>query len=647
MRRGRPTAPATQPQPKQHQHQQPSPMRRTEGDPFAALDSGSGRKGDPDELSSRFPTLDQFSLLHDQGANFDFDTTSPTFPPGSQAPPDLNQRLTEKLADAAFASPPPTQQKTRAPSRPHSVTPVAHQPAVTSPPAEPQLTKVASAPVNPDVSLAQSIIRSNPELHAISQTNSRYVSTGTMTATPPPEPYVEPSRGYQPRASDFPRTSSMTRQSELAAGQWNKEELRPGLTPRGSSYQAPPSHVRQPSSSRPSLEGGRPRADFLEPTLRQNPPVSRPRPVSTNLESTTLDFLRERESSRPPSRPTQPSPQFTPRAHSPNPDAANDDEFSRLGASDLEFLRSMEDPEKGKSSKRSSLTSLSGSKNILAGKFSDAFKRFEGSNPSPSTSSGRAPSPRKELGRRDLTPIAGSEATDGRSDDGKYDDEDHMTPEMRREMERLRLEEEEQRVAKAQAEYRRRVADGSGAGPTPLPKSIGGVSRAVSIQNRVQSLLSEDQRAPAVQRTAQGYGKYTDSPDAAPRAEKPLPIIPRKPLGMAKVRAPAVVGGGPTHTSSAPPALTSKAPGKPPAPKKPMHLNSIPTGGRPASPAKQRQPRSSSERLVGMDLPGQPVLEMTAQEKDDYIQDFTKRFPSLSSIEMVERDINPNGSHGR
>ena len=30
---------------------------------------------------------------------------------------------------------------------------------------------------------------------------------------------------------------------------------------------------------------------------------------------------------------------------------------------------------------------------------------------------------------------------------------------------------------------------------------------------------------------------------------------------------------------------------------------------------------------------------MSAQEKEDYIADFSKRFPSLSGIEMVERSI--------
>jgi AP2-associated kinase len=30
---------------------------------------------------------------------------------------------------------------------------------------------------------------------------------------------------------------------------------------------------------------------------------------------------------------------------------------------------------------------------------------------------------------------------------------------------------------------------------------------------------------------------------------------------------------------------------------------------------------------------------MTPQEKEDYIADFSRRFPSLSGIEMVEREI--------
>ncbi|KAJ4264937.1 Ark- serine/threonine protein kinase [Fusarium torreyae] len=631
MRRGRPTA---SPAPtKAPQKPDASPMRKTEGDPFAALDSKAASKGF-DELSSRFPTLDQFSLLHDQGAKFDFDVSSPISPTGN-ASSDLNQRVTARLADEAFASSQSEAPRPKPVSRTHSVTPVGHQAAVASPPLEPSLSKTLSAPSRPDISRAQSIISNNPELQAISsQSNSRYVSTGTMTATPPPEKYYrDVERPVHRDIPDYARASSATRQPEQSAGQWGDDEPRPALPQRISSYQQS-AHERQPSSSRPSLEGGRPRADFLEPSARASPAPSRPRPASTNLEGTTLDFLREREAaSRSSSRP--------PQAHSPYQEPADD---SRGASSDIDFLRSLEDSERSKSSKRSSLTSLSGNKNILAGKFGDAFKRFEGSSPN----NARNPSPQRDVARRDLTPIAGSEATDGRSDDGHvHEDEDRMTPEMRREMERLKLQEEEQRVEAAQAEYRKRVAAGNRGPPVP-PKSIGGVSRAVSIQNRVQSLLNEDQKPSNIQRTAQGYGKYTDVPEAGNKPEKPLPGVPKKPLTVAKTRGDASQARGPSSTSSAPPALTSKPPAKPPAPKKPMHLNSLPTGQRSSSPQKPNRAQTSSEQLIGMDLPGQPVLEMTPKEKDDYLQDFSKRFPSLGSIEMVEREIGgQNGGSSR
>ncbi|KAK7393874.1 Ark- serine/threonine protein kinase [Neonectria punicea] len=655
MRRGRPTTTASPATVKPTQKQDPSPMRRTDGDPFAALDTKATPPGGFDELSSRFPTLDHFSLLHDQGSKFDFDN-SPTSPQSQAPPADLNQRVTERLADQAFAPSQPAPSHSRTASRPHSVTPVPHQPAITSPPSDP--VPQVSATGRPEISRAQSIISNNPELQAISsQSSSRYVSTGTMTATPPPEPYANIDRSSQRLSSDLTRSTSMPRQPEQPTRQWSTEDTLSATKPRVSSYQGQSTHVRHPSSSRPSLEGGRPRADFLEPTSRANPPVNRQRPASTNLESTTLDFLREKESAaRPPSRSVQqPSPQYPTQVPSPRLDPTGDED-ARLQSSDLDFLRSMEDSDRARSSKRSSLTSLSGNKNILAGKFGDAFKRFEGSAPTSSHGGGRTPSPSKDVGRRDLTPIAGSEATDGRSDDGHvHEDEDTMTPEMRREMERLQLLEEERRVAAGQAEYRRRVATG-GTKPTVPPKSIGGVSRAVSIQNRVQSLLSEEQRPPSPSRTAQGYGKYTDSLDSGSKPERSLPGVPRKPLVISKSRVeppsqsrgPMATGDGLTGSASAPPALAPKPPTKPVAPKKPVHLNSLPTGNRPASPPKQRQPAPSSEILVGMDLPGRPVIDMTAREKDDYIQDFSKRFPSLGSIEMVERDIgSESGRTGR
>ncbi|ROV99084.1 hypothetical protein VMCG_06642 [Cytospora schulzeri] len=199
-----------------------------------------------------------------------------------------------------------------------------------------------------------------------------------------------------------------------------------------------------------------------------------------------------------------------------------------------------------------------GKKSIFAGKFGDAFKRFESSQPGGAPEA-RTPSPFRALDRNELTPIAGSEATDGRSDDGQaLGDVDEITPEMRREIEQRQLEEEEKRVAAAQAEYRARVAQrGEGGKPTPPP--VSGSSRAISIQSKVQSLLDENARsATNVKRTAEGYGQYTE-------------------------------------------------------------------------------PAAGSAQSV--DSRPEPALDMTAQEKDDYLRDFSKRFPSLTSIEMVERDL--------
>ncbi|KKF92659.1 Serine/threonine-protein kinase ppk30 [Ceratocystis platani] len=484
----------------------PSPMRVISGDPFAALDSTKTSTATPaaaappssasappklvakpptvlsppanmesaDELSARFPTLDQFSLLHDQGNKFDFDSNSPR---------NLDQRVTEKLVDEAFAYP---------------------------------LAKsISSAPVEP----------------------------------PRPRPEV-------------PST---------------------------------PASVKPPASA-----GG--------------------------LLVHALDRSLDK------SRPSQ-----------------------DLGGEDLEYLRNaMEtEPKKSKSSKRSSL-SLSGTKNILAGKFGDAFKRFEShhhSSPFKKQAAPRSPSPKKDLRDSVLTPIAGSEATDGRSDDGQNsEDEQDMTPEMRREFERLQLAEEERRVEAAQAEYRRRLTErksGSPMSPSPdtgLPKSIGGVSRAVSIQNRVQSLLGEEQRNAPVQRTAQGYGRYTESAEPAPSpqqyrgpTDRPPPEILRKPVrtmtSETQLRVkndPATGGGG----SAARPPL----PPKPVAPRKPGHLNGMPTG-RSASPTKGLAPaqpimaaNSSATTTAKPESPG-------AGTDPNYLSDFSKRFPSLSAIEMVDMDL--------
>jgi len=394
--------------------------------------------------------------------------------------------------------------------------------------------------------------------------------------------------------------------------------------------------------------------------------------------------------------------------------------------SNVDFLRAMEEPESKKKEKgvkhhlkRGSLSSLStGTKNILAGKFGDAFKRFE--NNASGSPQPRTPSPLKELERHNLTPIAGSEALDGRSDDGQPRDWEDMTPEMRREQEARMLAQEEARVAAAQAEYKQRVGQRSAAGggpPVPPPKSIGGVSRVASIQNKVQSLLDESNRsAETVTRTAQGYGHYSDVAATKPPGSvagdgSGRPAVPRKPVGATaqitgsgqlqqfpqqqQQRPPTSSGPSPAavdmsatgRTIAATVTTTGGGQGRPMAPPKPTHLNKpLPTNaaGRPPSPTKQsplipnpalansrggitspkirgatNTPSSAvsssasgmgTEALLAVDLPGgggSALLSMTAAEKDDYIQDFQKRFPSLGAIEMVERDLGAEGGGRR
>lgn len=626
MRRGRPTASAQGAQ-GHTSKPSPSPLRGTTSDPFAALDSKSP-PGTVDEISSRFPSLDQFSLLHD-GGKFDFEASSPTKPVQSR---NISQLVTEKLADDAFAVHPPSK-----------------APAINATPAP-------SANV---VSRAQKIISSNPELQSVSTSpaivyqptptrpqNSSYVSQGTMTSpTPPPtgQPPVKynPSPAFRfPSTSDHHRSASLPRNQEATPQFLRPEEnqsLYPNSLPRNP---VRPAHTRHVSSSRPSLEGGRP-TDIQDPIARTKSSNSRSRPASTYLES-NMDFLREKESSGRPSMEKRNS------YAKPNDTAIvdQDSEEETNIASNVDFLRTMEDHESSKKdrrrssganskSKRSSLPSLSGTKNLLAGKFGDAFKRFESNtNAQPGP---RTPSPLHELERRDLTPIAGSEATDGRSDDGNVlEDADNLPPEQRRELERRRLSMEEKRVANAAAEYRKRLAE-RGPSTSTAPRSIGGVTRAASIQNKVKNLLDENQQT-SPKKTAEGYGRFTAPPPRPIEQQSTNPYgrpnIARKPIVQTPSSGQTMQNDlnypksrSQPQPQSASPATVSKTGGpRPNAPPKPTHLNSISTG-----------PQSSPPKSASRPIQARP--DMTAKEKEDYIVDFSTRFPSLSAIEMVETQI--------
>lgn len=611
MRRGRPTTGSQGHSAKPS----PSPMRGTTADPFAALD-GKSPQAQGDELSSRFPSLDQFSLLHD-GGKFDFDSSSPTVPPQRG----LDRRVTDKLADDAFAV-----SQSRSPAS--SATPSSSTSAV---------------------SRAQKIISSNPELQSVTSPPSvvyqptpkqapsnSYVSTGTMTSPTPPIVCTFPP------ASDRHRSTSLPRSPEAIPSR--SPHLHPNTSPSIQTGAIPPvsqkspyrpqfNHVRQPSSSRPSLEGRGPVDEVPDPVVRAKSSNGQTRPPNTYLES-NIDYLREKESSGRSS--TEKRLSYNKEADPPF------DEDTNI-QSNVQFLRQMEDQETSKKgrrrssgtngkTKRSSLPSmsLSGTKTLLAGKFGDAFKRFENNASAPPGP--RTPSPLHEMERRDLTPIAGSEATDGRSDDGNVID-DNLNQEQRREVERRRLSVEEKRVADAAAEYRKQLADRG-----PAPRSIGGVSRASTIQNKLKTLLDESSRSSPAKKTAEGYGRFTESMSAPP----PDQFSPSNPYAKPAARQPVMPGlthgrglpsqGDINYSKPRPqpiptPTTASKtgAP-RPSAPPKPMHLNNINTG-----------PQGSPPKPTSLPLQARP--DMTQQEKEDYIVDFSKRFPSLSGIEMVEREI--------
>ncbi len=325
--------------------------------------------------------------------------------------------------------------------------------------------------------------------------------------------------------------------------------------------------------------------------------------------------------------------------------------------SNVEFLRTMEDYDGKKKdrgakqhSKRSSLGSLSGTKNILAGKFGDAFKRFEGN---PTGSSARTPSPLKDTENRTLTPIAGSEATDGRSDDGHFASETELSPEMRRELEAQSLADEERRVEAAAAEYKQKLAARAGdLAHAPTPEKYRWCFASLKytkpgtefVRGVAQIVLS---RSSGLHRDMENF-QTKHSPEAARRKScqsshiGPVVLVMDHHQNLLPAHLRLWREFGPVVKALA--QLADRVPPiKPnPAPK-PTHLNNLPTGGR-RSPTKQHFSashafRASSDQLVGVGLPGRPTLDMSLQEKEDYIQDFSKRFPSLSSIEMVERDI--------
>lgn len=651
--------------------------RGAASDPFAALDSEKAevRIAAADELAARYPSLDEFSLLHDRGQKFEFGQS-----PGG-AEPSLNQKVTQALADEAF-SVSPAKTASAPPPNPTAAAPSSSSSRPT-PAQKPQ--RFDGAQNSPRTA--------NATLYQPSPQRSAMVSTGVQTSPAPSpgssQPHLKfpdvnqkpiwrvPDVGHHNRTMSQPRTFEKAQPSPSSLRPDHTLPTRPSLdSTRSKSHASALQIPKSPASSRPSLETHRPSAMDLGVSLDRAKSAQSNRPNSIHVAS-NLDFLREREAA--PGRNFD-APSLARGAQSPAIlDSDSDDEKNIT--SNMDYLRARESednhPKKhrrsssqnAKTGKRSSLHSLtSNTKNIVRGRFGDAFKMFESNSGSApdrghSDSGPRTPTDLPIDSRPNaLTPIAGSEATGGISDDERaLEETEDLPPEVRRELERRRLSQEERRVEAAAAEYRQRLASSEGRGKA-------GPTRASTIQNRVKNLLDESQKPSPPSRTAEGYGKYTDTGKPLPErpldqpARQPPPAIARKPIALPQQNTPQdpslayakprpiarpqmPIPTIPTN-ASAPPAVAAatRVPtgGRaPPPPSKPTKLR---TGG--TGDFSQRSPTKMGGGR-GLDKP-LPVPRGAgggagAGEEEWDVDSFSKRYPSLNKLEMVEREIPGRG----
>jgi AP2-associated kinase len=622
MRRGRPDKPASH-----HGSAKPSPsplrmIDHSDGsDPFAALDGGKAQAGD--EISDRFPTLDQFSLLTDTGKKFEFEGANNK---AADKTSDLSQRVTYALADDAFARP-----SSPVKSKPPVGDSVARAQALT------ERKKAAESKALPSVPKPSASV-------PVPQRAGRMPEGAKPSSSPPkslPDPYANrpihrfPSHDDPPKRSISAAVPHKTRTMPANAGSRLANLLREDAA---QSDAAPSNGPTSPTSSRPSLEGGRPTMRDLDSSVHRSRSLNmRTRPVSVNMGAHPT-HIRDREIT---------NADYTSAIETAEPEMIplTAVESEKNIHSDVDFLKAREEEERLKNKghhkrlssgsqhgKRTSLPSMGlsavkGTTNLLTGRFGDAFKRFEGHNDHSDRSRHHRHSHHKRHSSsspiRDsvLTPIAGSEATDLSEDRSRLElmETEELSPEMRRELEKLQLEAEEKRVANAAAEYRKRTGEKGGG------KDAG---RAANIQNKVQSLLQKENQEPTVQKTATGYGRFTDlnGDVQASRLENPVPA----PIPAYK---PSDQRGREMHAASAPPSSTniaaqnsgmaSSRTQRPMAPPKPQVLR---TGGSTA-------PLQGTPNTVNSTQP-QP-----GSPGDDWEENFSKRYPSLSGLEMVEADL--------
>lgn len=626
MRRGRPDKPVSH---HGSAKPSPSPLRMIDSsdgaDPFAALDGGTAHVGD--EISNRFPTLDQFSLLADTGKKFQFDSANSKAADNNS---DLSQRVTYALADDAFARPP-----SPAKPKPHIGDSVARAKALT------ERKKAAEDKILPSLPQSSASV-------PIPQKPGLMSESAKPSPSPPkslPDPYVNRPIHRFPSHDDPPQRSvstsvkpaNKTKAMPANAGSRLANLLREDAA---QSHAAPFNGPASPTSSRPSLEGGRPTMRDLDSSVHRSRSLNmRTRPVSVNMgahpthirdrEITNADYNSAMESAEPGMIPLTAV------------------ESEKNIQSDVDFLKAREEEERLKSKshhkrlssgsqhgKRASLPSMGlsavkGTTNLLTGRFGDAFKRFEGHNDQGDRSHHRhhhhhhhkRHSSSSPIRDSVLTPIAGSEATDLSEDRSRLElmETEELSPEMRRELEKLQLEAEERRVANAAAEYRKRAGEKGGGRDS---------GRAANIQNKVQSLLQKENQEPAIQKTASGYGRFTDlnGDVQASRLENPVPApIPvykssdQRGREMQMAFAPSSSVNLALQNSS----MASSRTQRPLAPPKPQVLR---TGG--STAPLQGTPNTSNSNQPQPGSPG-----------DNWEENFSKRYPSLSGLEMVEADL--------
>ena len=604
MRRGRPTKPVSH---HGSAKPSPSPLRMIDpsgSDPFAALD---GQKASAqDELSNKFPTLDEFSLMTDRGGKrFAFEPRSEGR--AESADPQLADRVTQALADDAFARPPsPVKAKAimQNPAQASKSTSVLERK---------RSTEIRGA--NPKASMPPPVAQ-KPAM----------VSTGTMTSrssTPISATSVSnravwrvPSKEGEVKSAT---TGPVSRNTAPAPGEKSQSRLARLLQEDTANSQGIANEEpKSPGSSRPSLEGGRPSPRDMDLDLTRSRSLNiRNRPATVNMGSRPT-HIKDREV-----RPQDYESNFV--SAEPENSEENAVESDMNIQSDIDFLKAREEEEKhrfgehrnrlGSGSrrrsshgKRSSMPNIapvisgtshviSGTTRLISGRFGDAFKKFEGGHDHGRHHSRHHSASHDRMNA--LTPIAGSEATDLSDDRLDLAETEDLSPEMRRELEKRQLEAEERRVEQAAAEYRQRSA-ARGGGPGR------GVDRASTIQNRVQSLIKENGR-PA-QKTATGYGRFT--------TEAPTPSM-RKTVSNDL--------NDSTHPAVAPVS------------------SSLPSQQEPQDPRLQGPTAPPKPQVLRTGQQG-PASRLTPNDEnvvspEDWEAKFNSRYPSLSGLEMVEADL--------